>query len=78
MKANCFFNIPARPKNLGFSEELIKGIVALRSVKDEFEIKEIEKVTPGDIKEVGDEIFMKNKLNLAVISPYHRFKHFSI
>ena len=57
------------------SQELLEN----RILTPEEKIKEIEKVTPGDIKEVGDEIFMKNKLNLAVISPYHRtFKHFSI
>ena len=57
------------------SQELLEN----RILTPEEKIKEIEKVTPGDIKEVGKEIFMKNKLNLAVISPYHRtFKHFSI
>ncbi|PJC47594.1 MAG: hypothetical protein CO034_01895, partial [Parcubacteria group bacterium CG_4_9_14_0_2_um_filter_35_11] len=35
----------------------------------EEKIKAIEKVTPLEIKEVSQEIFKKEKLNLAVISP---------
>jgi len=49
----------------GFQELLEGGIVAL-----EEKFKKIDKVTINDIKRVSEDIFVKEKLNLAAIGPF--------
>jgi predicted Zn-dependent peptidase len=68
LKGNLILSLESSDAQAGFyaGQELLEGKILTLKEK----LREIDKVTAGDVQKVAKEIFKPHKLNLAVIGPF--------